>query len=64
MTKAKRLLGYQPRLLFEDGHRQTYEWFNAQGWAGLTEPLSDPVWRSSWNFDAEDQACAMLTGQG
>lgn len=63
MTKAERLLGYQPRLAFEDGHRQTYEWFNAQGWAELTEPLSDPVWRSSWNFEAEDQACAMLTGE-
>jgi len=60
--KARRLLGFEPELGFEDGHRHTYNWFKKQGWDRLDGPLSDPVWRSSWDFEAESRAVAMLRG--
>ena len=62
MDKARRLLGFEPELGFEDGHRDTYAWFKKQGWDRLDGPLSDPVWRSSWDFDAEARAAKMLRG--
>jgi nucleoside-diphosphate-sugar epimerase len=62
MEKARHLLGFEPELGFEDGHRDTYAWFKAQGWDRLDGPLSDPVWRSSWDFEAESQAAKMLRG--
>ena len=62
MDKARRLLGYEPELGFEDGHRHTYDWFKKQGWDRLEGPLSDPVWRSSWDFEAEARAAALLRG--
>ncbi|MFZ9863161.1 MAG: NAD-dependent epimerase/dehydratase family protein [Ilumatobacteraceae bacterium] len=62
MDKARRLLGFEPELGFEDGHRDTYAWFKKQGWDRLDGPLSDPVWRSSWDFDAETRAAKMLRG--
>jgi nucleoside-diphosphate-sugar epimerase len=51
--KASRLLGATPRYTLAAGHAQTYEWFTAQGWGDRTERLVDPVWRASWNFEAE-----------
>jgi len=62
MDKVRRLLGYEPELGFEDGHRHTYDWFKKQGWDRLEGPLSDPVWRSSWDFEAEARAAALLRG--
>ncbi len=60
MDKARHVLGFEPEFGFEDGHRHTYGWFKAQGWDRLDGPLSDPVWRSSWDFDAEDRAAKLL----
>jgi nucleoside-diphosphate-sugar epimerase len=51
--KAERVLGVRPRYDLLTGHRQTYDWFRAQGWASLDHPLVDPVWRASWDFTAE-----------
>jgi len=53
--------GLTPRFDFRSGHEQTYEWFLAQGWADLAAPLADPVWRSSWDFDAEADFAARLS---
>jgi nucleoside-diphosphate-sugar epimerase len=58
--KAARLLGVTPRYDLRSGHRQTFEWFLAQGWADRVEPLVDPVWRATWNFAAEDAALQAL----
>ena len=60
MDKARRLLGFEPAYDFRRGHEQTYEWFLAQGRADLDEALVDPVWRASWDFDAEASAAAMV----
>jgi nucleoside-diphosphate-sugar epimerase len=51
--KATRLTGFVPQFDLVAGHKHTYEWFCEQGWAGLESPLVDPVWRATWNFDAE-----------
>ena len=51
--KAERLLGWRYRYDVVSGHRHTYDWFLAQGWDRLDGPLADPVWKSSWDFDAE-----------
>jgi nucleoside-diphosphate-sugar epimerase len=51
--KLQRLLGWSPRYDTLAGHRHTYEWFTAQGHAHLDGALADPMWRSSWDFDAE-----------
>ncbi len=60
IEKAARLLGFRPRYDFVTGHTATYEWFREQGWAALTEPLSDPVWGASWDFGAESVVAERL----
>ena len=60
--KARRLLGFEPTYDFRSGHAQTYGWFRAQGWADLDVALVDPVWRATWDFDAEAAASAALIG--
>jgi nucleoside-diphosphate-sugar epimerase len=62
MDKARRVLGFEPAYDFRRGHEHTYEWFLAQGWGDLDGALVDPVWRASWDFDAEASAAAMLRG--
>lgn len=58
--KLDRVLGLGSRFDFRRGHEQTYDWFRSQGWHELAGPLSDPVWRASWDFDAEAVAAEML----
>ena len=58
--KASRLLGFEHDFDFRRGHEHTYEWFLSQGWGDLDGPLSDPVWRASWDFDAEATAAALV----
>jgi nucleoside-diphosphate-sugar epimerase len=60
IDKARHLLGFAPTWDFASGHAQTYGWFRSQGWHELDGPLADPVWRASWDFDAEATAAAML----
>ena len=51
--KVRTLIGDAPRYSLHDGHAHTYEWFRAQGWDRLDGPLVDPVWKASWDFEAE-----------
>lgn len=51
--KARRLVGYAPRYDLRAGHAHTYDWFRAQGFDRLDGPLIDPVWKASWDFEAE-----------
>ena len=60
IDKARRLLGYGPRLDFRRGHEETYAWFCAQGLDQLEGTLADPVWRASWDFAAEAAAASRL----
>jgi nucleoside-diphosphate-sugar epimerase len=52
-AKAERMLGFRPRYDLRSGHAHTFEWFLAQGYDRLTAPLADPVWKVSWDFEAE-----------
>lgn len=58
--KLHRILGPIAQFDFASGHRMTYGWFLAQGWSDLAQPLADPVWFATWDFDAEARAAAML----
>ncbi len=60
--KARRLLGFAPEFDFEAGHRQTFDWFMAQGFDRLDTPLCDPTWNISWDFAREDSLLAKLRG--
>jgi hypothetical protein len=51
--KVTRVLGVENRYDLAGGHAQTYEWFLRQGFDRLERPLADPVWKASWDFDAE-----------
>ncbi len=58
-VKADALL--LPRHGFRDGHQATYQWFLSQGWADRSQPLVDPVWRATWDFDAEATVVRQLS---
>ena len=60
IEKAASRLGFQPRYDLARGHADTYAWFQAQGWGERTEPLRDPVWGASWDFEAEAELAARL----
>ena len=61
--KARRLVGYTYRFDLRSGHEQTYDWFRRQGWERLDGPLVDPVWRASWDFDAEAAVAERIRGR-
>jgi nucleoside-diphosphate-sugar epimerase len=60
LSTAKADATLRPRHSFRAGHEATYEWFVRQGWAALSRPLVDPVWRATWNFDAEADLAEQL----
>jgi nucleoside-diphosphate-sugar epimerase len=60
VDKAARLLDVRPTFDIETGHRDAYEWFRSMGRHQLTAPLVDPVWRATWDFEAEAVSAAML----
>ncbi|MFT4564691.1 MAG: nucleoside-diphosphate-sugar epimerase [Gammaproteobacteria bacterium] len=60
IDKARRILGFEPEFDFETGHRQTYEWFLAQGLDQLKAPMNDPMWNVSWDFAAESKLIERL----
>jgi nucleoside-diphosphate-sugar epimerase len=62
IDKARHLLGYEPRYDIRAGHAHTYKWFLHQGYDLIEGSLSDPVWRSTWNFAAEETAARILRG--
>ena len=53
IAKAQQLLGFTCRYDLRSGHEHTYEWFRGKGYADLDGPMVDPMWRASWDFDAE-----------
>ena len=58
--KTTRLTGFTPQFPLLEGHKHTYDWFTAQGWASLERSLADPVWRATWDFDAEAVVAARM----
>ena len=60
IEKAEDLLGVRPVIEFMDGHRATYEWFQASGMGDADSPLVDPLWRASWDFEWEAEVAASV----
>lgn len=60
VDKARTLLGFQPRYDFRSGHEHTFEWFRATYDLQRAEPLVDPLWRATWDFEAEAAVAAEL----
>jgi nucleoside-diphosphate-sugar epimerase len=60
--KVRALVGDSPRYGLRAGHEHTYEWFCARGHDRLDGPLVDPVWKASWDFDAEAALAERLRG--
>ncbi|MDP6828459.1 MAG: NAD-dependent epimerase/dehydratase family protein [Pseudomonadales bacterium] len=61
--KAERLLGAKPSYDFRSGHEHTYAWYREQGWTGRAEPLVDPMWMSSFNFDYESEVADRIRAE-
>jgi len=51
--KMRRLVPYTPRYNVRTGHEHTFRWFLDQGLDRVEVPLVDPVWRATWDFEAE-----------
>jgi nucleoside-diphosphate-sugar epimerase len=62
IAKAQRLLGLDNRYDLYSGHVDTYEWFRRKGFADVDSPLIDPMWRASWDFDAEAAVAGEVRG--
>lgn len=60
LSTAKADAVMRPLHDFRSGHASTFDWLRSQGWADRTEPLVDPVWRATWDFDAEARVAAQL----
>jgi nucleoside-diphosphate-sugar epimerase len=58
--KAQRLLDYRPRYDFRSGHEQTFEWFMASGLQDSKDPLMDPLWFASYDFEREAELAARV----
>jgi nucleoside-diphosphate-sugar epimerase len=58
--KARVRLGLPPGRDLETGHRDTYAWFLGQGGDRIEGALVDPMWRATWDFEAEAAAAASL----
>jgi len=59
-TEKARRLGLPPERGFDEGHRQTYEWFSSSPLADGPEAMSDPVWGAGYDFAAEAKALGQL----
>ena len=59
-SKADLLLDHRPRFDLRSGHADTYRWFLDRGGADIDEAEIDPVWRATWDFDAEAAVAAGL----
>jgi nucleoside-diphosphate-sugar epimerase len=62
IEKADRLLGFSPRYDLRSGHEHTYQWFRGKGYADMDSPMIDPMWKASWDFDAESAIAERLRG--
>jgi nucleoside-diphosphate-sugar epimerase len=63
-AKAHALLDVTPRYDLRGGHAHTYEWFQAQGYEQLTRPLTDPVWKATWDFEHEAAIAGRIRSRG
>lgn len=63
-SKLETVLGCKDDYTFESGHRQTFTWFQEQGWDRLDGALVDPLWKASWDFDRETSVANRIIEMG
>ena len=62
VEKAERLLGFAPHYDLKSGHEHTYEWVRSKGFAAVDSPMIDPMWKASWDFEAEAAIAERVRG--
>lgn len=62
IEKAERLLGFRPQYDFRSGHAQTFEWFMQSALKDAVDPLKDPLWFATYDFDWEAEVARMIRG--
>ncbi len=62
IEKAQQRLGLTSRYDLRSGHEDAYEWFRRKGYADVDGPLVDPMWKASWDFDAEAAVARRVRG--
>jgi nucleoside-diphosphate-sugar epimerase len=63
-AKVQARLGITPRFDLVGGHAHTYDWFQAQGYERLSQPLVDPVWKATWDFEHEAAIADRIRSRG
>jgi nucleoside-diphosphate-sugar epimerase len=64
MAKVHARLGVAPGFDLLSGHTHTYDWFQAQGYERLSQPLVDPVWKATWDFEHEAAIAGRIRSRG
>jgi nucleoside-diphosphate-sugar epimerase len=62
IEKAQQRLGLTCRYDLRTGHEDTFAWFRRKGYADVGGPLVDPMWKASWDFDAEAAVARRVRG--
>jgi nucleoside-diphosphate-sugar epimerase len=62
VDKLRRVLAVVPAYDVRSGHEHTFAWYRAKGYDRLDRPLVDPVWKASWDFDAEADIAGRIRG--
>jgi nucleoside-diphosphate-sugar epimerase len=62
IEKAEQRLGFTCRYDLRSGHEDTYAWFRGKGYADVDGPMVDPMWKASWDFDAEAAVARQVRG--
>jgi hypothetical protein len=53
-----------PRFDLATGHADTYDWVRAEGHDQLSQPLVDPVWKATWDFEHEAAIAGRICARG
>ena len=63
-TVKAQQLGISPRFDLVSGHAHTYDWFRTQRYEQLSQPLVDPVWKATWDFEHEAATAGRIRSRG
>jgi nucleoside-diphosphate-sugar epimerase len=63
-AKVQARLGVTSGFDLVSGHAHTYDWFRAQGYERLSQPLVDPVWKATWDFEHEAAIADRIRSRG
>jgi nucleoside-diphosphate-sugar epimerase len=61
--KARRTLDFRPEFDLLTGHAATFEWFMESGLVDVQEPMMDPLWFATWDFDWEAEVAERIAAR-